>query len=219
MNNIWMDLTDALDNNMSITEMDKKYTNTYLLLITKSGEERVVYYQGHHDGFHLFKDGDGVTIRLRQDTDHRVICSFPERKLFNHNGMALEFTRLPNRQYRRGICKDNVKIYSPIRLMINGDGHPWSYEILSNALNSTYPACCEEAIKELQSETAISVALSEKFMISLSIESKYNKRLHLFYMNKVIGYFEKDTFYIKHKVFQQEVLDNITIFKPYRIEF
>ncbi len=219
MADIWMDLTDAIDASSSIIEMDKKYTNTYLVLQTKDGQEHVVIYKGAHDRFHHFTDVDGVTIRLTQETEHKVICVFPERKLFNSAGMALEFIRLPNRQYRRGICKDNVKIYSPVREMVNRDGHPWNIHTLQDALYATYPQTCVEAIEQLCKQEILSIALSEKFMLSLSIEHGAASRLHLFYMNKLIGYFLKDTFFIKHLMFKQEVFDNISLFKPYRIEF
>lgn len=219
MKNIWMDLTDAIDSSSSIQEMEKKYASTYLILVTKAGKEIVVLYQGFVDGYHQFKDADGVNIRLSHDTDYRVICSFPERKLFNHNNCVYEFMRLPNRQYRRGICKDNVKIYSPVKAIWNTDGHPWTIQLLEAALHAEYPADAEEAIKSLQKQECLAKALSEKFMLTLSLENKFPERLELFYMNKLIGYFTKDTFYIKHMMFKQEIFDNIHLFKPYRIEF
>ena len=43
MSDIWMDLTDAIDSSSSIQEMEKKYVSTYLVLITKTGKEIVVY--------------------------------------------------------------------------------------------------------------------------------------------------------------------------------
>lgn len=218
MHNIWMDLTDAIDNPSSIVEMAKKYNNTYLVLIS-NGKENIVFYKGTQDGLHLFSDIAGVTIKLAQDTAHQLVCVFPERKLFNHKGIALEFIRLSNRQYRRGICKDNTRIYSPVRVLFGGDGHQWNMETLQDALHSTYPANAEEALNELHRNTAISIALSERFMLSLSLEQKYPHRFILFYMNKIIGYFEKDVFFIKHPLFKQEVLDNLTLFKPYRIDF
>jgi len=219
MNNIWMDLTDAIDSGSSIPEMEKKYGSTYLILITNNKEERVVLYKGFLDGFHVFTDSEGVKIKLTQDTNYQLICSFPERKLFNHQGVAFEFMRLPNRQYRRGICKDNAKIYSPVKSLYNMDGHPWTIELLESALYAQYPSTCEEAIKDLQKREKLGVALSEKFMLSLSLEAKFPERLHLLYMNKLIGYFINNTFYIKHHLFKQEIFDNINLFKPYRIEF
>ena len=146
------------------------------------------------------------------------MCIFPERRLFNTDKVALEFIRLPNRQYRRGICKDNVRIYSPVRALWSSEGSTWSLSTLHDALYPKYPPCAEEAIKQLESNQVLSIALNDKFMISLSFTTKKD-HFYLWYCNKCIGYFHKDMFKIEHKLFTQEVLDNATLFKPYRIEF
>jgi len=215
---IWNDLTDALNKDMAIDEMRKKYENTHLVLIKPDKTEHLVTYKCYDNGFHFFKDELGVDIKLRHETDYKVVCMFPERRLFNHEGVALEFIRLPNRQYKRGVCKDNVRIYSPVRAIWQTDGHPWSLTTLRSALYPEYPATCQEAIDKLKKNEIVSIALNEKFMLSLSFTTAKNA-FYLFYCNKVIGTFEKDVFYIKHPLFKQEVLDNIQLFKPYRIEF
>jgi len=218
MADIWTDLTDAIGKDMSIQEMDKKYTNTYVVLQKPNGEECIVIYKGYNDNYHIFQDENSVSLRVKHDTNLKVFCKFPERCLFNTEGLALEFVRLPNRQYRRGICKENARIYSPPRLLWGGDGHPWSIKVLQEALYPTYPKSCEEAIEGIKNKKRASTALSPEFMISHSI-TETKDILHLFFSNKVIGYFKDGVFFIKHALFRQEVLDNIHLFKPYRIEF
>ena len=214
---IWNELTDSFNKDMAIDEMRKKYENTHLVMIQPDGRENLVTYKGFADGFHFFKDELGVDLKLRHETNVRIACVFPERRLFNTDKMALEFIRLPHRQYRRGICKDNVKIYSPVRQLWSTDGHPWTLPTLRAALYPKYPSCADEAIKELSNNKCISMALNEKFMLSLSFTTKKDY-LYLWYCNKCIGYFHKDVFKIEHKLFTQEVLDNAALFKPYRIE-
>ena len=217
---IWIELTDALNKDMAIEEMRKKYENTYLVLIKPDNTQEVVLYKGFHEGFHLFKDLLGVTLKFRHETDNQIICSFPERRLFNSNKLALEFIRLPHRQYRRGICKDNISIYSTVRQLWGIEGHAWSMETLQHALFPTYPLNIEEAIKSLQNTECVSVALNDKFMLSLNFTNNNNKsQFPLFYSNKCIGHITNKTVTLGHPLFKQEILDNCNLFKPYRIEF
>jgi len=215
---IWNELTDSFNREMAIDEMKKKYENTHLVLIKPDGSEILVTYKGFADNLHYFKDELNVDIKVRHETDYRIVCVFPERRLFNTDKIALEFVRLPNRQYRRGICKDNVRIYSPIRALWSSESSPWNLSTLRDALYPKYPSCAEEAIQKLEAKQVISIALNDKFMISLSFTTK-KEHFYLWYCNKCIGYFHKDMFKIEHKLFTQEVLDNATLFKPYRIEF
>lgn len=216
---IWNELTDATNKDMAIDEMRKKYENTYLILIKPDSKEELVYYKGFHDGFHLFKDELNVDLKIRHETNTRIICAFPERRLFNSNKMALEFIRLPARQYRRGICKDNVRIYSPVRQMWNNDNYLWTMETLKHAIFPVYPVNIEEAVQKLQKKECVSIALNAKFMVSLNFATNAKKDLFfLFYCNCCIGSIESNVVKVGHPLFKQEVLDNISLFKPYRIE-
>lgn len=215
---IWNDLTDAFNKDMAIDEMSKKYKDTYLVIAKPDKQELVARYKGYGNGFHYFQDELKMDIKLQHETNCSVVCVFPERRLFNSNNQALEFVRKPNRQYRRGICKDNMQIYSPIRKYWGGDDHPWDIHTIKHALYPTYPANCEEALNSLLKGTAVSVALNEKFFVSLSFTTTKDI-FYVFYCNVCIGFFKKDVIYIKHALFKQEVLDNMTLFSPYRIEF
>jgi len=214
---IWNDLTDSFNKEMAIDEMRKKYENTYLILIKEDGTESIVMYKQFYDNFHYFKDELNVDIKLRHETKTRIVCIFPERRLFNTDKMALEFIRRPHRQYKRGICKENASIYSPVRQLWGQENYPWTPKTLKDALYPTYPSSAKEAIEKLASQQCVSVALNDKFMLTLSFTKGYSG-LYLWYCNKCIGTFNKDVFKIEHKLFIQEVLDNITLFKPYQIE-
>ena len=214
---IWNELTDSFNKDMAIDEMRKKYENTYLILIKEDGTETLVMYKNFHNGFHYFKDDLNIDIKLRHETKTRIVCTFPERRLFNADKLALEFIRRPLRQYKRGICKENVSIYSPIRQLWGQENHPWTPKTIQQALYPVYPASAKEAIEKLNNKECVSIALNDKFMLSLSITREYNG-FYLWYCNKCIGTFHKDVFKIEHKLFTQEVLDNITLFKPYQIE-
>lgn len=214
---IWNELTDSFNKDMAIDEMRKKYENTYLILIKEDGTETIVMYKQFHDGFHYFKDELNIDIKLRHETKTRIVCAFPERRLFNTDKLALEFIRRPIRQYKRGICKENVSIYSPIRHLWGQENYPWTPKTIQQALYPVYPASAKEAIEKLNNKEYVSIALNDKFMLSLSITHGY-PGFYLWYCNKCIGTFYKDVFKIEHKLFTQEVLDNITLFKPYHIE-
>lgn len=215
---IWNDLTDAFNKEMAVSEMAKKYNDTLLIIEKPDGNELLAWYKGFNEGFHWFKDELGTNLRLKHETSSKVTCRFPERCLFNHGPIALEFVRKPYRQNRRGICKDNVQVYSPLNRIWGGDGYPWTIATIRDALYPQYPSCCEEAIKKLDAREVASIALSPKFMLSLSF-TKSTDHYYLFYSNVVIGYFHKETFYIKHALFTQEVMDNLSLFTPFRVEF
>ena len=217
--NVWNNLTDSFNKEMAIEEMRRKYENTYLVLIDVNGKEIVANYRGFNEGFHVFRDSLDTPLRLRHDTKYDVVCKFPERCLFNHKQVALEFIRKPQRQYMRGICKNNVLIYSPVYSLWRSDQvYNWNIETIQDALYPTYPESCEEAIKLLDGRQVVSIALNSKFMMSLSFTGD-KKAYYLFYCNVPIGCFVDDVFTIHHKLFKQEVLDSIQIFKPYRVEF
>jgi hypothetical protein len=217
MADIWNDLTDAIDKDMAIQEMSKKYLHTYLSLITKDGHKTTVQYLGYENNNHIFMDTLSMKIKLNHETNQILVCDFPERLLFNHKGIALEFIRKPTRQYRRGICKDNVSIYSPVRRLWNLDGFQWTIHTIADALNPYYPTQCSDAIRSLDNNEILSVALSSKFMLSQSITKE--QVYYLFYCNIPIGQFKKGVFYIHHTLFCQEVIDNAHIFQPYKLEF
>ena len=90
---IWNELTDSFNKDMAIDEMRKKYENTYLILIKEDGTESVVMYKYFNEGFHYFKDELNADIKLRHSTQARVVCMFPERRLFNTDKIALEFIK------------------------------------------------------------------------------------------------------------------------------
>lgn len=215
---IWNDLTDAFNKDMAVSEMAKKYNDTLLLIEKTDGSELLAWYKGFNEGYHWFKDELGTNLRLRHETSSKVTCRFPERCLFNHDHMALEFIRKPNRQNRRGICKDNVSIYSPISRIWHSDPYPWTIATIRDALYPQYPSCCEEAIKRLDSGDMCSIALNQKFMISKSFTKTPNE-YYLFYSSVVIGCYIGGTFHIKHSLFTQEVMDNLQLFTPFRVEF
>lgn len=216
MSDIWNDLTDAFSKDMAIDEMQKKYGNTYLVVVPENGKELVCMYKGWESGFHHFTDDLGVRLKIRHETDCKVICKFPERLLFNAERVAYEFIRQPTRQFRRGICKDNCSIHSPVGALWSQPTVQLNHKLIKYALDPKYPTTCEEAIKELVSNRA-SIALSPRFMLTRSV-TRNKDFLPLWYMNKMIGYFKKDTFVVRHPMFRQEVLDNVSLFKPFSLE-
>ena len=92
-------------------------------------------------------------------------------------------------------------------------------ETLQHALFPTYPQSIEEAIEKLASKQLVSIALNDKFMLSLNFTTDNKIQFPLFYSNKCIGHVTKEVVKLGHPLFKQELLDNCNLFKPYRIEF
>lgn len=218
MSDIWNDLTDSFNREMAIDEMKKKYDGTVLILVKPEGGEHVVTYHGYTDKYHWFKDENGVDIRLLHDTNYKIICKFPERVMFNSNKLALEFVRLPSRQFRRGIYRDNMKIYSPVAQNWTGDSYNWDLGVIRDALYPKYPRNLESAMKSLYNKEVASIALNSKFAVSQSLTKKEDC-YYVFYSRVLIGYIQGTTFFVKHSLFKQEVMDNLSVFHPFKVEF
>lgn len=215
---IWNDLTDSFNKDMAIQEMTKKYLNTYLIHVSPQGKENVVQYLGYESGVHHLSDKHGMRLKFKHETNEMLVCKFPERCMFNFKGVALEFTRRPNRQFRRGICKDNCCIINPIHNLFGLSNFVLDHAVIAAALQPEYPETCEQALSLLDKKQVGSIALNNVFSISHSFTHKKNV-YYVFFYTKVIGYIEKGIFHVKHPQFKQEVLDNLILFKPLEVRF
>lgn len=213
----WADLTDSFNNEQQISEMQKKYENCYLFVKPEGKGPILCLYKGYDDGYHKFSDIHGMLIRIHHNTNAEIICLHPEKGLFNAIGRMFYYSKLPNRQYRRGVCKDNCLIVDPVlslwieKSFFNGD-------VLQYAFNTIYLPL-KEVLQNLRSRLSVSLAFSKDFGISQSI-TKDRSQLLLWYHDTCIGYItDKDVIVVCNPYFEQEVIDNIKLFAPYKVEF
>lgn len=211
----WLDLTDSFSNEMQISEMEKKYNGCFLFL--KDPKERLflVQYKGWDGNCHLFKDEHGATLAVRHETEYEVLCMHPEKKVFNHKDRVLISYSLPLRQYKRGICRDNLMIANPTRQLWE-DKNLLSIETLHSAFFNRYYTL-EEMLILLQEKKILSGAISSKFSFAQSHTNKPG--FYLWFYDIPIGYLEKNVVEILHPMFEQEIQENKDLFVPLKLEF
>ena len=213
----WADLTDAFNDDMQIGEMGKKYINCYLYVKPEGEGPVLCVYKGYIDGFHVFNDPNGMSIRVKHNTKSEIVCVHPEKGLFNARRRMFYYSKLPLRQYKRGICKDNCEIIDPVMSLWTRKTY-LNYDVLEKALQPEYLPI-QTAIEALRSGNLAACALDKNFGISLSF-TKSSNVLFLWYHDTVIGNITKnDVIIIHNEFFEQEVLDNMRVFVPFKVEF
>jgi hypothetical protein len=213
----WQDLTDMFNNDAQIEEMVKKYRDCYIFVRPKNREPVLCLYRGYNDGFHRFTDMYGMEIRLLHNTETDVICVHPEKGLFNSPTRMYYFYKLPNRQYRRGVCKDNCSIIDPVYELWVPKNY-FSGNLLYFAFNPHYPDI-QSAMKLLRNREAASVAFTKDFGLCLSVTGNKDD-LFLWYHDTMIGKIDKkDQVTIGNPHFEQEVLDNMKQFGGLEVKF
>lgn len=105
--------------------------------------------------------------RLRINIASEWAVKFPDTPVgvFQHGGQAYYCRRVPRKQYRRGICRDNTRI-NTVTSAIQNLSSAMSWEILSSAMKrDTFTL--KEALTMLNKRTAKSVALANNYAVSL----------------------------------------------------
>lgn len=204
----WKNLTELFNDGQQIEEMAKKYLNTYLFVApNKDSRGKLCIYRGYNGDFHQFTDEVDGLIKLSQTTDVEVQCIFPNKGLFNDGRRMLYLTHLPNRQFKRGICKENVRIFDPVYYYVTKkENNILDIKRLNNAFKREYPSC-KEAIDLLVSNQAASVAISKDIGFSLSAAKNF-KFFHVFYHDCIIGTTDGKKLNVQNPVFMQEIIDN-----------
>lgn len=112
-------LTNSIPLFDKIVEFEKRYTQTYLYLKFLNTPQENGYYWlekilNQDSKFPLLKFSNETwdNLQIGIDSETEIECIWPESGLFNHNGDVYNFTRFPQRQWKRGICTHNCYIIS-----------------------------------------------------------------------------------------------------------
>lgn len=215
---VWKNLTDMFTNEDIVSEMTKKYRETWLKL-EYNGKSLLAYYRYFDQGYHYFRDEQGGEIRLSMDTDADISIFMPRRGLYNTKVGVVFFVRNPFRQYRRGISKDSA---SATRLYYILSGHEvyneLQYHIWDIAKRELQtPMTLDQGLQVLKEKA--DVALSREFAISLNHLTDDVNTFSLFYEDTYIGKIKDNKISIITPVFYQEVVDNSHIWgSNYNVE-
>lgn len=190
-----------------VEDIRKKYKGTFCFLTLNGKEYLVIYSNDDGDNrFCLESPQFGEIIVDKETIDSCIRFTFPKNGLYNLNGSAVEYHRVPERQWKRAPCPDNSKlttILSRIGIDVGLDTQI-TLSNLEEIYKEKYPNSIDEALKKIKYSTA----LSKKFAISLAPSGKLSEAL-LWFQNQPIGLINTSTrdVSIKYEHLYQEALD------------
>lgn len=97
-------------------EWDKKYRNTFMRL-----NGQLVRATSVDNGYLHFMTQDELDLRIKVETDAVVDTSFPATGCFTLGDRLAFFSRVPARQFKKGLCSDNARIKSPLSMGFGGN--------------------------------------------------------------------------------------------------
>lgn len=204
----WQDLTDMFKPEDVNPEMVKKYKNTYLGIRSNNG---VAYgkYVGYSGDKHHFIDSNGVSLILDNDTQASVYIPTLTSGLYNTNIGVVYVSRNPFRQYRRGLCSDNVRC-CPLINVIQYNESNYFDSVMWDIFNEVPLNNLHKAYEVLQYKP--NVAVNRDF----AIQRHHNKQdgHALFFKTSYIGDFTEDKIVVRNTVFLQEVVDSQHLWCP-----
>jgi hypothetical protein len=138
-------------------------------------------------------------IVLNMGTAHTLKFKYPPVGVFQSGTDAQIFRRIPQRQYKRGLCAGNSAFYPVYVNMMRSNKFP---EVLPHALVADAFAATQFSFKDamcmLRSGRHRSVALQKNFslMLPMSMEKTYT----LMYWETPIAYINQDTGDVHHVI-------------------
>lgn len=200
----WYELTHMFSQSSALSEMEKKYSNSFLILKTNSSKI-IAKYIKFKDGFYLFKDKFNNMLQIGLETNVEVLIPQVTKGLYQCGPVCLFGSYTAYRQYRKSINCESFQVTEPF--------YETSYEVdtlMFNYLDQNYPNSYEKAIELVTQEYYMSVAINKQFGIIKIHPSGYSTKYFLFYMDVVIGEIDiiKKEIKIHLKEFNQEVMDS-----------
>jgi formyltetrahydrofolate hydrolase len=147
------------------------------------------------------------TILLNYNTKARIIFKVPQPRFIQVENQALYYTRVPARQWKRGLNNSNSVVISPLE--INNIKRNKLFELnfkSINAIFNTKNSTLEEALYKLNKEKYNGVVLSKNMAI---FNSELHKEFLLCYKFCIVGTVNKTTGKITTDIFEEEIRNEI----------
>lgn len=143
------------------------------------------------------ENDDDFILHLHDDRPYQVDFVLPHKAVYQHGRNVALVQRYPARQYRRGICEDNINI----RNLIGGEALAVNFANLKVFVNKPNYRSLKEAISGRNN--LFSVAVTPRFA--------FDKRsAQLWLMNKAIAQYNRETKTFEClPIFKEDVLDLI----------
>lgn len=207
-----------------LRDFDKRYRGTVVVVRNLNGEENVVnirevdmYHIPPRIRCHIFSPNKDPLDRYLNLPDWEVL-PVPSRRIFDVNGITYSFSKVPARQWKRGICRENsdirpvlsscvVKFKEVSRLPLYEKRAVDGFD-LKALYHLFYPkylgsiSAGEEFLE--RNPEALSVSLSEENWLSLS---PIDAGLTLWRRGNPIASINKGSIKLHHALYYQEVTD------------
>ena len=207
--NIFERLTDlpGASKGICLSEFDKRYQHTYLYVHNVPNKTKVLaQYRGLNINSQLLFSNETCQFTLdyyAEDVD--ITIPNPEKGYYSDGSILVYFSRMPFRQWKRGLTKSNSYLMKfNVKLKPNGLNNVLDayYYLLSFDLVQTLP-------EALQKADAYGEAIIDRdFCVSGHIVKE--EGYLLWYHNCIVGEILAETkeVIVQNDVFLQEVLDN-----------
>jgi len=164
----------------------------------------VRYESDNEEDFSFYSGTYGDLLVDEETARENITLVFPPMGLYNVDGQACMFVRVPQRQWKRAPCEDNVTIYPILReLHLNCPQKPITMNSMEQIFFPEYEKSIDKAV--LMSP---SVALSLNFAITDTNTDDKNQRI-LWFQSSPVGILliKEREIHVKYHAFYQETLD------------
>ena len=155
-------------------DFQQKYENTYCRYKSPKTDKVDIYrilavqpYETRGPDIILCNDTVG-DLRLKYQTDAELDFSFPETRYFQSpKGFALMFTRLFQRQWKKGICHTTAKMAFPYTCLAKESNPNIDEDLLREAFSPVKIRSISDAFVALEKGNVFSVVLNGMFALGL----------------------------------------------------
>ena len=200
----------------SLEDIRKKFRGTYCFL-ELNGKQHLTEFTGDNeeDQFFFRSPVFGDVIVDRETIDNCMTYRFPKSGLYNLQGQAVEFVRLPERQWKRAPFRENciiLQLLPAIQVTFSRAYYDVNLLNLEEIYKEVYPESLDTAIVSLK----YSMALDKNFAISQSPTENYENELLFWFRKQPIGIINpaKRTIEVRFLPLLQEVQDFIRTKEP-----
>lgn len=148
-------------------------------------------------------------LYLKYDTEAELDFTFPDVGYFSHNGKAMLFSKLYQRQWKKGLCSATAMIIFPYP---NVAGEPTiTEEYLSSAFTPAPVKSFDEAIKELNKET-FSIPVNKSLAVG---PSEIKGKWWVWFESEPVAELLGNEIQMKVPQFRQEIYDHCRLTGDY----
>lgn len=165
-------------NEQEVRDLNRQYEHTIVDVQDNKGLRQVV-----HVGAIFYHGGVPSIVCANTDKvlplEHYQILDSPKSRAFDFDGKAFVYKHRPERQWRKGICRENSLIYSPVISILQeyesnefrlNLAETYSVETLAN-LFKPVKRTLQEALDLLTESKFVSVCVDSRYHVSVYTEA------------------------------------------------